>query len=234
MDDLSYEQLWLAFANDPRLRSPDRPRRGRRDRAAVIVRVNDGSLFRRLDRIRGAIDGFAGIRTVPDHYLHLPLIDLGPIAARDPRPDELSRRDLTRLARELGGMAGAIPAHRGEIRRVNVDARGVFAEIHPPGAVIDLQTEVARRLATSLPSSFGALSGPISSQNGRAPYYPGLLVGATVADADGRGLYDALTWFRDRPIGHLEIDAIEVVIARRDHLFPRLARVGRIPLDTRS
>jgi hypothetical protein len=209
-----YDQIWLRFRELRVLRPTLSDWRGRHRRAALVVRVNDPVLFRRLDRIRHALAGLPFVMPVPDHGLQVPLLELGPVAARGARPGELRPGDLPLLAEAIRRRVASIRPFAVEVARVNATEWEVFAELHRAEELLNLQTQLRQALC------------PLGSDRP----LPRLPLGRFVAEGDPAALGRALEWFRDRPIGPVRVAALTLVVNRRRSSSVWQERIAELPL----
>ena len=181
-----YRELWLVLRASGRL-VPPRP--GRLSKSTqLVVRVTDGALFRRLDRIRHALAAVRNVTTVPDHYLHLPVLELGRVTP------------TRRLARQAQEVLADLPPLVVELAKVGADDRGPFAELHPPDGLLALRERLVQ-LAPGTPPD--------------EPFLPRLPLGRLVGPVDGGALALAVEWFRDRPIGAVRVEKVTLAVVRR-------------------
>lgn len=208
-----YQAHWRAFRAARRVEPAPTGRRGRHERVVAIVRITDGSLFRRLDRIRAAVAVFPFIAPVPDHSLHLPIVDLGPLARRGARADEWTPAMLDDLVERAAALLDGAPSFAFELARVNVVAGEVLAEVHPVRPVLALRQLIAR----------------VTAPRDR-DFLPRLPLARITAPGEAAPLADALEWFRDRPIGRVQVTSVTLVTMRRAGVFPIVRRFGEVPL----
>ncbi len=198
-----YRHLWAELNGRRGVRPPRRSRR--RLEHALVARVNDPALFRRLDRIRAALSGLGFARTVPDHALHLPILNLNRI------PASRLAAVVERLQASLHGRAPFAVS----VAHLNYANGGVFAEI-------DRVDEIA------------ALSGSLREQLGlpadAAPGVPGFPLARITAPAAARPLVQALEWFRERPIGEVPVHALQIVTLDNREPDDGFRRVAVLPL----
>jgi hypothetical protein len=180
-----YAELWQRLRSSQRLAPPGPGRRS--VSTQLLVKVTDGTLFRRLDRIRHALGAVGNVEPVPDHYLHLPVLDLGPTAP------------TRRLTRAAGKLLGELPPLVVEIAKVNADEREAFGEIHPPDGLLALRERLL----------------PLLDDRPADDYLPRLTLGRLVGPVDGAALARAIEWFRDRPIGSVRIERVGLARVRR-------------------
>ena len=198
-----YRQIWQALPAAGRL-LPARP--GRLFKSTqLVVRVTDGTLFRRLDRIRHALGAVRNVVTVPDHYLHLPVLELGRVTPT---------RHLAARAQEL---LADLPPLVLELARVGADARGPFAELHPPDGLLALRERLL----------------PLSDAPPRdEPFLPRLPLGRLTGPVDAPALALAIDWFRDRPIGAIRVERVTLARVRRRPMH-WVEPVAELPLGHR-
>lgn len=153
----------------------------------LLVKVTDGALFRRLDRIRHALGAVANLQMVPDHYLHLPILDLGNVPPTQ------------RLAREAQHLLADVPPLVVEIAKVNANEREAFGEIHPPDGLLALNARLS----------------PLLGDRPAAEYLPRFTLGRLTGPVDAAALALAIEWFRDRPIGAVRVERIGLARVRR-------------------
>src|SRR5688572_10823714 len=131
-----YEELWRRFRQRDRVEPTLGGWRGRHRRAALVVKVNDPTLFRRLDRIRHALAGLRFVVPVPDHGLYIPLVELGPVAMRGARAGELLRGRLPDRAAAIQALVTRTAPIGVDVNRVNACSTEVFAELHRSAPLI--------------------------------------------------------------------------------------------------
>ena len=210
-----YDQLWRRFRELRVVRPTVAGWRGRHRRASLVVRVNDPTLFRRLDRIRAALAGLPFVVPVPDHGLQVPLLELGPVALRRARPGELRPADLPALAEAIRPLLAGTHPFAVEVSRVNASETEVFAEVHRAGALLSLQAQLRERLCPGGES---------------APTLPRLPLGRFAAAGDAAALARAIDWFRDRPIGTIRIGVVTLLLNHGRSLSPWQQRMAELPL----
>jgi hypothetical protein len=210
-----YDQIWRRFRGLVVVRPTLAAWRGRHRRAWLVVRVNDPALFRRLDRIRAALAGLPFVVPVPDHGLHVPLLELGPVASRRARAGELRPGELPDLAEAMRSLLARTRPLVVDVARVNATESEVFAELHRVEPLLALQAQLR---AVVCPGAEDA------------PPLPRLPLARFVAAGDAPALGRALEWFRDRPIGPIRIGAVTLVVHHRRAPHPRQERIAELPL----
>src|SRR5438105_1342643 len=194
---MHYTEMWERFVREGRAEPTPRPTRGRHFKAEVVAIVNDPALFRRLDRIRQAVAGFPGAVAVPDHFLHLPILTLGPVAPRRARPGEWSAGGLAGLAERGRALLADRPPFSIDIASVNATASEVFAELQPPEPIVALHERLC---------ALGAVER-------ERPFVPRLPLAHFTRPGNGTHLAHTLEWFRNRPIGRVRIAQLTVIVA---------------------
>ena len=215
---MHYADLWECFVLAGRVEPTRRPTRGRHFKAEVVAIVNDPALFRRLDRIRQAVAGFPGAVPVPDHFLHVPILTLGPVAPRAAGPGEWSARDLSGVAERGRALLTDLPPFPIDIASVNATASEVFAELHPPEQVAALRARLR----------------PLGSIECDRPFVPRLPLSHFTRPGNGTHLAHTLEWFRNRPIGRVRIWQLTVVVVHARRLHPARHRLAELPLGASS
>jgi hypothetical protein len=213
---MHYAELWERFVRAGSVEATPRPTRGRHFKAKVVAIVNDPALFRRLDRIRQAVAGFPGAVAVPDHFLHVPILTLGPVAPRRARPGEWSARGLAGLAERGRALLADRPPFTIEVANVNATASEVFAELHPPEQIVWLH-ERLRAL------------GPVDCDR---PFVPRLPLAHFTRLGNGTHLAHTLEWFRNRPIGRVRVAQLTVIVVHARRLHPARHRLAELPLGS--
>jgi hypothetical protein len=207
-----YDDLWRSFRELERVRPTLAGWRGRHRRAALVVKVNDPTLFRRLDRIRHALAGLRFVVPVPDHGLYVPLVELGPVALRGARAGELLRGRLPDRAAAMRALVTRTPPITVDVNRVNACPTEVFAELHRSAPLVTLQAQL--RAALELEDD----------------WLPRLPLAHFAAEGDAAALARAIDWFRDRPIGPIRIGSVLLVVRHGRRLNPWVERVEEVPL----
>jgi hypothetical protein len=211
---MHYSEMWEKFVRGGRVEPTPRPTRGRHFKAQVVAIVNDPALFRRLDRIRQAGAGFPGAVAVPDHFLHVPILTLGPVAPRRARPGEWSAGGLTSLAERGRELLAGRPPVLIDIASVNATATEVFAELHPPEQIATLHERLC---------ALGAVEC-------EPPFVPRLPLAHFTRPGNGIHLAHTLEWFRNRPIGRVRIAQLTVIVVHARRLHPARHRLAELPL----
>ena len=211
---MHYAELWERFVRAGRVEPTPRPTRGRHFKAEIVAIVNDPALFRRLDRIRQAVAGFPGAVPVPDHFLHLPIATLGPVAPRGTRPGEWSAAGLAGLAERGRALLADRPPFLIDIASVNASATEVFAELHRPEQIAALHDRL---------TSLGAVACD-------QPFVPRLPLCHFTRTGNGTHLAHTLEWFRNRPIGRIRIGQLSVIVVHARRLHPARHRLAELPL----
>lgn len=212
-----YARIWRTFVEGGQVEPWPRPTRGRHFRAEIVAIVNDPVLFRRLDRIRQAMAGFTYMIPVPDHFLHIPVVSLGPVAPRSARPGEWSARKLNAASARAGALLANAPPFTIDLASVATDGREVFAEVHPPAPLAALH-DVLCPLA------------PVGVND--QPFLYRLPLAHAVGSAPGRGLTQAVEWFRDRPIGRVRVAGLTLIVVHARRLHPTRHRLAELPLGS--
>lgn len=194
-----YFESWQRLRSAVRLRPP-RPGRSSVS-TQLVVKVTDGALFRRLDRIRHALSAVGNVEAVPDHYLHLPVLDLG------------RARPTRRLAAAAQHRLADLPPLVIEIARVNAGGGEAFGEIHPPDGLLALNERLA----------------PLLGGHPAPDYLPRFTLGRIVGPVDAAALARAIEWFRDRPIGSVRVERLALARVRR-RPFHWIQVVADVPL----
>jgi hypothetical protein len=207
-----YDELWRRFRQLDTVRPTLQGWRGRHRRAALVVKVNDPNLFRRLDRIRHALAGLPFVVPVPDHDLHIPLVELGPVALRGARAGELLRGRLPDRAAAVRALLTRTSPITVDVNRVNACPAEVFAELHRSAQLITLQAQL--RAALELDQE----------------WLPRMPVAHFTAAGDAAALARAIDWFRERPIGPIRIGSVLLVVRHGRRLNPWTERVEELPL----
>ena len=207
-----YDELWRRFRQLDRVQPTLAGWQGRHRRAALVVKVNDPTLFRRLDRIRHALAGLPFVVPVPDHGLYIPLVELGPVALRGARLGELRRGRLPDRAAAVRALVTRTPAITVNVNRVNACPTEVFAELHRSEPLVTLQAQL--RAALELGHE----------------WLPRLPLAHFAASGDAAALARAIDWFRDRPIGPIRVGSVLLVVRHGRRLNPWVERVDEVPL----
>lgn len=176
------------------------------------MKVNDPTLFRRLDRIRHALAGLPFVVAVPDHGLHIPLVELGPVALRGAKGGELLRGRLPERTAAVRALIARAAPMTVDVNRVNACPNEVFAELHRSEPLVLLQAQL--RAALELDGE----------------WLPRLPVAHFSASGDAPGLARAIDWFRDRPIGPIRVASVLLVVRHGRRLNPWVERVEEVQL----
>jgi hypothetical protein len=213
---MDYVEMWDRFVRDGRVDPTPRPTRGRHFKAQIVAIVNDPALFRRLDRIRQAVAGFPGAVPVPDHFLHLPILTLGPVAPRGAREGEWSARGLTDLAARARALLADLPPFPVDIASVNATPTEVFAELHPPTEIAALRERLR----------------PLTAVGCDDDLVPRLPLAHFTKTGNGTYLAHTLEWFRNRPIGRVRVAQLTLIVVHARRLHPARHRLAELPLAT--
>ena len=207
-----YDDLWRRFRQLDTVRPTLQGWQGRHRRAALVVKVNDPTLFRRLDRIRHALAGLRFTVPVPDHGLYIPLVELGPVALRGARAGELLRGRLPDRAAAVRALVNRTPPITVDVNRVNACPTEVFAELHRAAPLLTLQAQL--RAALGLEDD----------------WLPRLPLAHFTSVGDAQALARAIDWFRDRPIGPIRVASVLLVVRHGRRLNPWVERVDELAL----
>jgi hypothetical protein len=153
---------------------------------------------------------------VPDHFLHVPLLTLGPVAPRGARAGEWSARDLDGLAERGRALLRGRPPFSIDIASVNATSSEVFAELHPPEPVVSL-SELLR---------------PLRAVDCDHHLVPRLPLAHFTRSGNGLHLAHTLEWFRNRPIGRIRIAQLTLVVVHARRLHPARHRLAELSLGT--
>ena len=214
--DARYRAFWDQFSHSTIVVGAPPSRRGRHERAAFVVRIIDGGLFRRLDRIRAAVAEFGGVVPVPDHCLHVPILTVGDIAPNNRRSGEVSPSQLEGITKKAHELLRDVDPTEVRIARVNVGHNEIFAELHPAESLVKLRD---------------VLNHAIGGDADQSPFLPRLPLARIVAPVKAQSLRQALEWFRDRPIGGLDLHTVAMVRYDARVVHPALRRIAELHIS---
>lgn len=116
--------------------------RGRKDYAALLVRMTDTGVRQEIERTLGALEGIPGVDPYPEHYWHATVKGLGFVVAEASRADEISPARLAELANESRPIFESTEAFEARVGPPAGFTEVVIMEVHDGGVVRALNTRV--------------------------------------------------------------------------------------------
>jgi 2'-5' RNA ligase len=120
--------------------------RGRKDYAALLVRVTDAGVIGQIERALGELDEVPGVEPYPEHYWHVTVKGLGFVVEGAARADEISPRRLGEIAEEARPIFEGTAAFEARVGPAAGFAEVVIMEVHDGGVVRALNTRVLETL----------------------------------------------------------------------------------------
>jgi RNA 2',3'-cyclic 3'-phosphodiesterase len=227
----TYARLWRRFVAEEKVQpgghTRESWRRGRDHFAAFVIRVVDGSLFRRVDRIRVALQHYPFVSTHPDHFLHVTLLPVGFVVDQPVASDEISFADLDRIATAGESVVAEIQPFDVELASVNSFSVAPFIEIHSGSAtLLDLHQRLARAVERTVifPDTDPGGDGHENE------FVPHVSLAYYTKEASNTQLVETIKWFRGRPIGRIAIRSIHLATIDTSQAYPPIVTVRDFPL----
>lgn len=217
----AYRRIWDAFV------AADRVKDGRHDTpkwrarggpfAFCGVRVPALALQPDLDGVRLSLADLPWVRVHPDGFLHVMLQELGFVAERPRRDDEITAARLEELTTSAVAVGRETRGFDIALNSVNAFQDAVFLEL-TKGA------ERCARLHERLREVTAAGGNP------RYPYLPYVTIAHFTADAPVGDLPERLASWRGERFGGFTVEEFEVVTLGTDEAYPPLETYARVPL----
>ena len=218
--DEAYRRVWQTFRTfknlaDGRHDTPDWRSHGG-VYAVFVVRVPAQALQPALHRCRAALGEHPFVRVHPDHFLHIPLQELGFVCEAPHRADEISAARLEELATAAASPIGDHAQFDVSLGGVNSFQDATFLDVHDDGHCTRLHTRLFELAA--IPRST------------RYAYLPHATIAHYTAEAPIDGLTASLAPWRDISFGQFHVAEIELVTLRLDESYPALEPYAIVPL----
>ncbi|CAN5723549.1 hypothetical protein BH24ACI3_BH24ACI3_16190 [soil metagenome] len=227
----TYGRIWRKFVVDGKVQpgghTRESWRRGRDHLAAFVIRVVDGGLFRRVDRIRVALQHYPFVTTHPDHFLHVTLLPVGFVVEHPSASDEISIADLDRIAAAGEAAIRGIPAFDLDLASVNSFSVAPFIEIQKNESIL---VDLHERLGRAIESAVIFPDSDLESDGRESEFVPHVSLAYYTKEAKNAPLVETIKWFRGRPIGKIVIRSIHLATVDTSKAYPPIVTVREFPL----
>lgn len=187
--------------------------------AMCCIRVPAGALIDEFANLRLALEAQPMVRIHPDHFLHVPVLELGFVVEHPSRRDEI---DLARLDEFIALAENPVrdfPNFLIELGGANAFLDAPFIDIHDGGWL----SRIHRRLLDFM----------VVPPDTRYPYLPHMTVAHFTGDAPVGRLPARLAEWRDTSFGAFMVGSVDVVTMATSEPYPDLDVVHEFPLGTR-
>jgi RNA 2',3'-cyclic 3'-phosphodiesterase len=184
--------------------------------ALCVVRLSVPTVQPALDRLRTDLQGVAGLRLHPDHFLHVTLQELGFVVDSPTHPDELTPARLEEFAQSAVGPAAAAPPFALRLGGVNSFEDAVFLEVHEAGRLLQIHEQLFDLAIVPGRPAF--------------PYLPHCTLGHYDGTASVEAAVMAIAPWREAILGELVVEEIEIVTLDPSQPYPPLESYAVIPL----
>jgi RNA 2',3'-cyclic 3'-phosphodiesterase len=186
--------------------------------AFCAIRVPAAALQPGLDALRAALAQFPVVRLHPDHFLHVPLQELGFVCDRPGREDEISPTRLEEFVSGVDDPIAELPAFELALGGANSFQDAAFLEVHDGGACAPIHARLFELAAIARAPDY--------------PYLPHATVAHYTAEEPSLHLTAAIAPWRTHQFGAFPVDRVEVVTMRLDEPYPQLETYATLPLRT--
>lgn len=210
--DEAYRRIWQGLRQHRHVQNGrhDTPAwRARAGRFALcIIRVPQDALRGPIGELRAALDDVPFVRLHPDHFLHIPIQELGFIVANPSARDELSQARLDEFVHHARDPVSGFRPYQVRLGGVNSFLDAPFLDVYDGGWC----SRIHHRLR-------GVVAIPPDT---RFPYLPHVTLGHYTARRRIENLPALLTPWRDMPFGEFIATEMEIVTMAVDEPYPLL------------
>jgi 2'-5' RNA ligase len=186
--------------------------------AICVIRVPAVALQPSLDALWRVLSGLPFVRIHPDHFLHIPLQELGFVCDEPGRRDEISPVRLDEFVAAAAAALTDQSAFKVRLGGVNSFQDAAFLDIHDGGLCARVHQRLRDLAAVPTVPRFA--------------YLPHVTVAHYSADVPVGNLPALLATWRDHTFGTFIAKEIEVVTLRLDEAYPPLKTVAAFPLTS--
>mgnify|MGYP001351520078 CR=1 FL=1 len=176
--------------------------------ALCCVRVPPGAISPLIEDVRAALRRFPFVRLHPDHFLHIPVQELGFLAEQPRRRDEISPARLREVIAQAEVPISDFPPFDITLGGVNSFVDAAFLDVHDDGWL----ARIHRRLADFV----------VIPPDQRFSYLPQVTIAHYTGHAPIGNLPAVLAPWRDQPFGGFRVTTIDIVRLRTDEPYPPL------------
>ena len=186
------------------------------DFALCCVRVPPDALSPLIEDVRAVLATFPFVRLHPDHFLHIPVQELGFLAQRPRHRDELSPARLREVIAQAEIPISEFAPFDVTLGGINSFVDAAFLDVHDHGWL----ARIHRRLL-----DFVAIP-----PDQRFSYLPQVTIAHYTRPAPIGNLPAALAPWRDQPFGGFRVSSVDIVRLRTDEPYPDLVLEHRFTL----
>ncbi len=176
--------------------------------ALCLIRVPAGALTAQAEELRAALGQFPFVRLHPDHFLHIPIQELGFVVKEPVARDELSQERLDEFVQHAREPIAGFPPYSVQLGGINSFLDAPFLDVHDGGWC----SRIHHRLR-------GVVAIPPDT---RYPYLPHVTIGHYTRRQSMGNLPAVLTPWRDVQFGEFVATEVEVVTLAVDEPYPPL------------
>ncbi|MBA2278409.1 MAG: 2'-5' RNA ligase family protein [Chloroflexia bacterium] len=185
--------------------------------AICVVRVPADSLSPHIEELRPALAQFSFVRLHPDHFLHIPLQELGFVVDNPQQRDELSIDRLDEFITLARDPIAAFPPFAIRLGGVNSFRDAPFLDVHDNGWCARIHHRLRNFVAIPPDTTY--------------PFVPHVTIGHYTAQAPMGHLPATLAQWRDSDFGEINVSEVGVVTLALDEPYPPLQLHDMIRLN---
>lgn len=186
------------------------------DFVLCCVRIPAGELHPSLDEAREALSQFPFVRLHPDHFLHIPVQELGFLTTNPGRRDEFGQEWLDEFVVQAENPISEFGQFDVTLGGLNSFVDALFLDVHDNGWLHRIQARLIDFVAIP--------------PNTQYSYLPEATIAHYTESAPMENLVATLTPWRDQMFGTFHVESIDVVKLQTGEPYPELELVHRFEL----
>ena len=219
-----YAEVWERFVRERRLEFGGHMDPGWREghalSASFVIPVEASRFRERLEPLRDALRPLPFVSLHPDHFMHITLLLLGFLVDEPEEEGELSRERLSEIEAGARRAVSGFPAFTVRLANLNAFPGAAFVELHDGEMLDRLRDEVCGYCGLEKPS------GP--------PHLTLAYFHAPDGTPAPEELVDAISRYRDWPVGELAVESIKMTVLDLRLDYPEPEPLAELPLDKAS
>lgn len=186
------------------------------DFVLCCVRIPTGTLNQNLAEVRDSLGHLPFVRLHPDHFLHIPVQELGFLTEKPSSRDEFQQEWLDEFIAQAENPISEFNPFDITLGGVNSFVDALFLDVHDNGWLHRIQARLIDFVAIP--------------PNMRYSYLPEATIAHYTEAAPIGNLVAALTPWRDQTFGTLRVESIDIVKFQTGEPYPALELVHRFEL----
>jgi 2'-5' RNA ligase len=215
-----YTEVWERFVRERRLEFGGHMDPGWREghalSASLMIPVEASRFRERLEPLRDALRPLPFVSLHPDHFMHITLLLLGFLVDEPKEEVELTRERLTEIEAGARRAMSGFPSFTVRLANLNAFPGAAFVELQDGEMLDRLRGAVCRSCGLEKPS------GP--------PHLTLAYFHAPNGTPVPEELVNAISRYRDWPVGDLAVESIEMTLLDLRLDYPEPESLAEIPL----